>query len=50
MYDQFQDNVDMFSELEMRLSHIQPVEILFPQGSSKRLEHVLMDWKMYSGR
>ena len=50
MYDQFQDSADMFSELETRLSHVQPVEVLFPRGGSRRLEQVLREWRAYSGR
>ena len=50
VYDQFTDSVDGYGELEMRLTHVQPVELLYPTDSSKRLEQVLMDWKVYSGR
>ena len=47
MYDEFQESVASYSELQMRLSHIQPAEILFPRGSSKSLQNMLMEWKKY---
>lgn len=50
VYDEFHDNADTFSELETRLSHLQPLEVLYPQGSSRRLEQMLMDWKLFTGR
>lgn len=50
VYDEFRDNADTFSELETRLSHLQPLEVLYPQGSSRRLEQMLMDWKLFTGR
>lgn len=47
IYDEFQDSVASFSELEMRLSHIQPAEILYPRGVSKPLQNMLTEWKRY---
>ena len=50
IYDEFQDCLDSFSELETRLTQIQPVEILYSEDCSPRLKQTLMDWKNYSGR
>lgn len=47
VYDEFTDSASSFSELEMRLSHLQPAELLYPQGSSKALESTLTEWKRY---
>ena len=50
IYDEFVDNVDSFSELELRLSHIQPVEVLYPRDCSQRLQQTLLDWAKYNER
>ncbi len=50
VYDEFVDDGDMFSELEMRLSHLQPVEVLYPSNCSERLKQALLDWTKYNGR
>lgn len=51
VYDEFQDSTDTLSELETRLSHMRPVEVLYRAGcSSRRLQRVLEDWKLHSGR
>ena len=50
VYDEFHDSSDIFAELETRLSHLEPVEILFQSGCSKRLEQTLHDWKTYCGK
>ncbi len=34
-----------YTQLESRLSHIQPVEILYPEGISGGLEDALIEWK-----
>ena len=45
IYDEFQDNTDSFSELETRLSHLQPAEVLYPKGASKSLITMLNHWR-----
>ena len=50
IYDEFQDSLDSFSELETRLAQIQPVEILYPLDCSPKLKQSLLDWKNYSDR
>ena len=47
IYDEFQDNMESFSELETRLSHLQPAEVLYPKGASKPLVNMLNQWKKY---
>jgi DNA mismatch repair ATPase MutS len=47
VYDQFQDSTSSLSELELRLSHLQPAEILYPRSSSSTLEASLINWKKY---
>jgi DNA mismatch repair protein MSH3 len=50
VYDQFQDSTSSLSELELRLSHLQPAEILYPRSSSSTLEASLINWKKYGGQ
>ncbi len=50
VYDEFEDRTDAFSELETRLAHLQPVEVLHSSGCSRRLQQRLTDWKTYAGR
>jgi DNA mismatch repair ATPase MutS len=45
IYDEFQDNLESFSELETRLSHLQPAEVLYPKGTSKPLVAMLNQWR-----
>ena len=45
IYDEFQDRTDSFSELETRLSHIQPAEVLYPSGASKPLVDMMKEWR-----
>ena len=47
VYDQFSDSVSSLSELQLRLAHLQPAEILFPQSCSAILEDALLNWKKY---
>ena len=47
VYDEFVDNVASFSQLEMRLSHVHPAEMLYPHGTPKTLEESLLQWKRY---
>ena len=47
VYDEFVDNMASFSQLEMRLSHLHPAEILYPHGTPKALEESLLQWKRY---
>lgn len=47
VYEQFSDSVSSLSELQLRLSHLQPAEILYPRGCSTLLEDALTDWKRY---
>ena len=45
VYEEFADTAPFFSELDTRLSHLHPVELLFPQSISKSLERSLEDWR-----
>ena len=45
VYDEFQDSIESFAELETRLSHLQPAEILYPKEASKNLINMLSEWK-----
>ena len=47
IYDEFQDDIETFSELEMRLSHLQPAEVIYPKGASKPLVAMLNQWRKY---
>ena len=47
VYEQFADSPASLSELQLRLSHLQPAEILYPQGCSKLLDDTLTAWKKY---
>ena len=47
VYEQFSDSVSSLSELQLRMSHLQPAEILYPRGCSTLLESALTDWKKY---
>ena len=47
IYDEFQDNTESFSELETRLFHLQPAEVLYPKGASKPLVAMLSQWRKY---
>ncbi len=50
VYDEFMEESSCsssvsYTRLESRLSHIQPVEILYPEGISGGLEDTLIEWK-----
>lgn len=47
LYDEFTDTASCPSELEMRLSHIQPAEILHQPDLPKGVLQVLEDWKKH---
>ncbi len=54
MYDEFTETSPSSSsssfpstQLETRLSHLQPVEILYPKTASRGLENTLMEWKRF---
>ncbi|XP_063953870.1 DNA mismatch repair protein Msh3-like isoform X2 [Lytechinus pictus] len=45
IYDCFHDNINL-SELDTRLHHIQPVELLLPETLSDRTEKLIKDFRM----
>lgn len=47
VYDQFSDDVNLLSGLKSRLSHLQPAEVLYPQGVSRAVENSFLEWKRY---
>ena len=47
VYDEFADSATLLSELKTRLSHLEPAEVLYPQGTSAALESTLVEWKRH---
>jgi len=50
VYDEFVDDMESFSELELRLTHLQPVEVLYPSNCSHRVKQTLVNWTKGNGR